>query len=174
MRWFWVDRFTEFVSGKECSAIKCVSLVEEAVDEYIPGYPVLPCSVMIEGLAQCGGILVAETFDFDKRVVLAKVNSASFQSPAVPGDRLRYHVVLDSVQEEGAVVDCTVHREDELVATAQLMFAFLDDSRFGTTTLFAPEDLRGMLLAMKLYDVAVDAQGKPLSVSRRLYSANAS
>jgi 3-hydroxyacyl-[acyl-carrier-protein] dehydratase len=123
---------------------------------------------MIEGLAQCGGILVAESLNFEKRVVLAKVSTATFHQPAVPGDQLVYQVILGPVQEEGAVVHCTISRGDEQIATAELMFAFLDDSRFGTKSLFAPEDLRGMLHLMKMYDVAVDADGKPLAVSPNL------
>ncbi len=85
MRWFWIDRFTEFVSGQRSAAVKCVALDEEVLDEYLPGYPILPCSVMIEGLAQCGGVLVAEACQFLKRVVLAKVASAEFSASAVPG-----------------------------------------------------------------------------------------
>ena len=73
MRWFWVDRFTEFVSGSHAVGLKNVALDEDAVDEYCAGMPTLPPTLIIEGLAQLGGILVAEHFNFEKRVVLAKV-----------------------------------------------------------------------------------------------------
>ncbi len=171
MRWFWIDRFVEFISGQRCAALKCVALDEEVLDEYLPGFPVLPSSVMIEGLAQCGGILIAESQDFAKRVVLAKVSSAVFYTPAIPGDQLVYRAVLDSVQNDGAVAHGTIHRGEELLAEVQLMFAFLDDSRFGTQMLFAPDDLRCMLQLMRLYEVAVDQDGQPLSVSRNLYGS---
>ena len=57
MRWFWVDRFTEFVSGESATAEKNVSLSEEVVDEYAPGRTYFPSSLIVEGLAQTGGLL---------------------------------------------------------------------------------------------------------------------
>ena len=89
MRWFWVDRFTEFVSGSHAGHQE-LSLDEEVVDEYCAGFPMLPPTLIIEGMAQMGGILVAEHFDFEKRVVLAKVGKAKFHQPARAGDQLRY------------------------------------------------------------------------------------
>ncbi len=116
MRWFWVDRFTEFVSGSHACGIKNVSLDEEVVDEYCPGFPLLPPTLIIEGMAQMGGIMVAQYFDFDKRVVLAKVNKAIFHAPARTGDQLCYRVTLDRVQENGATVTCTSHCNGELAS----------------------------------------------------------
>lgn len=168
MRWMWVDRFVRFVSGQQAEAIKNVALDQEPVDEYLPGYPVFPCSLMIEGLAQAGGILVSEHFDFDKRVVLAKVGSARFERPARPGDQLRYTTTLESVQHDGALVTGLVHEGGSLLAEVQLMFAFLD-ARFGSESLFAASDLRNMLQLMRLYEVAVDAEGNPLEVSKNLF-----
>ena len=88
MRWFWIDRFTEFVSGSHARGYKNVTLAEEALDEYCPGYPMLPPTLIIEGMAQMGGILVSEHFQFDKHVVLAKVGKAKFHQPARNGDQL--------------------------------------------------------------------------------------
>jgi hypothetical protein len=83
MRWMWVDRFTEFVSGSHASGTKNVALDQDVLDEYCPGFPYLPPTLIIEGMAQLGGILVAEMFDWDKRVVLAKVGKAEFFFPAL-------------------------------------------------------------------------------------------
>jgi 3-hydroxyacyl-[acyl-carrier-protein] dehydratase len=172
MRWLWVDRFTEFVSGHRCAAVKCVALDEEVLDRY-SALPVFPCSVMIEGLAQCGGILVSEHVQFAKRVVLAKVVQAVFHEPAMAGDQLKYTAVLESVQPEGAIVQCTVHNQDLLLAELQLMFAYLDDSFLANQRFFAPADLRHMLHLMRMYDVAVDAEGRPLAVSDNLFEVTA-
>ena len=57
MRWMWIDRFVEFVRGQRSVAIKNVSLTEEPLSDYLPGFPVLPCSLIVEGLAWTGGIL---------------------------------------------------------------------------------------------------------------------
>lgn len=165
MRWLWIDRFESFRSGSEATAIKNVALDEEAVDLYCPSYPYLPSSLIIEGLAQLGGILVSEHFDFRKRVVLAKVAKAVFHRPARPGDQLRYHAVLESTQDDGAMVDCTSRLDGEPQADVQLMFAFLDDAKFADQLLFAPDDLKSMLRLMSFFDVAVDASGEPLAVT---------
>lgn len=162
MRWFWVDRFTEFVSGSHARGIKNVTLVEEAVEEYVPGFPMLPPTLIIEGMAQIGGILVAEHFGFEKRVVLAKVGKAIFHRPARNGDQLCYAVQLDGVQDHGATVTSTSHCGDDLQAEVDLMFAFLEEGRFTDGPLFNPGDLDGMLRMMNFFHVAVDADGRPV------------
>lgn len=165
MRWLWIDRFESFHSGSEATAIKNVALDEEALDFYCPAFPYLPSSLIIEGLAQLGGILVSEHFDFRKRVVLAKVVKAEFHRPARPGDQLRYHAVLESAQHDGAMVNCTSRLSDQPQADVQLMFAFLDDARFGQQLLYSPDDLKTMLRLMSFFDVAVDASGDPLPLT---------
>ena len=52
MRWFWIDRFLEFESGRYAKAVKCVSLAEDYLHDHFPQYPVFPNSLVIEGLAQ--------------------------------------------------------------------------------------------------------------------------
>lgn len=159
MRWFWIDRFTEFVSGQYAKGIKNVTMDEEVVDGYWPDYPILPSTLIIEGMAQLGGILVAEHHQFKKQVVLAKVSKASFLSPARNGDQLKYTVTLDSVQDLGATVNAVSHREGELQAEVDLMFAFLEPGRFTEGPLFGPGDLRTMLRMMNFFNVAVDPEG---------------
>jgi 3-hydroxyacyl-[acyl-carrier-protein] dehydratase len=160
MRWFWVDRFTEFVSGSHAKGIKNICLDEEVVDEYCPGYPMLPPTLIIEGMAQLGGILVAEHFLFDKRVVLAKVGKATFHRPAINGDQLIYDVRFGAVQPNGGTVSGTSHCGDQLQAEIDLMFAFLEPGQVPVDgPLFDPADLRSMLQIMKFFSVAVDARG---------------
>ncbi len=162
MRWLWVDKFTEFVSGSHACGIKNVTLDEEAVDEYCPGFPILPPTLIIEGMAQLGGIMVAQHFAFEKRVVLAKVSKAIFYSPARNGDQLQYRVDLDRIGDNGATVRCTSHCEQALQAEISLMFAFLEPGRFTEGSLFEPGDLESMLRLMNFFHVAVDADGQLL------------
>ena len=160
MRWFWIDRFTEFVSGSHSKGIKNVCLDEEVVDEYCPCFPMLPPTLIIEGMAQLGGVLVAEHFLFDKRVVLAKVGKAVFHAPAINGDQLIYEVRLDAIQGNGGTVTSTSHCDGELQAEIELMFAFLEPGQVPVDgPLFDPKDLRSMLQIMKFFSVAVDAHG---------------
>ncbi len=54
MRWVWIDRFEEFHSGQSAVAIKMVSRAEDHLYEQTPLYPVMPHSLILEGLAQTG------------------------------------------------------------------------------------------------------------------------
>ena len=58
MRWIWIDSFVELVSKERASAVKNVTLAEEYFVNHFPGYPVMPPSLMIEGMAQTAGVLV--------------------------------------------------------------------------------------------------------------------
>ncbi len=90
MRWFWLDRFTEFVSGSHATAVKCVSLSEDYLQDHLPDYPIMPNSLVAEGMAQCGGLLVSEVYQFSELVVLAKFARCSVRrrSPAGRHDSL--------------------------------------------------------------------------------------
>jgi len=163
MRWFWIDRFTEFVRGRRAVAIKCVALAEEQFDDYSPGFPIMPASLVIEGMAQTAGLLVGEMEGFAQRVVLAKVGKAVFHRPVTPGDTLRYEAIIADVKQDGALAAVTGHVGGELVAEAELMFAFLDE-RFPSGPLFEPVDFAAMLRAFHMYDVGVTADGQPIEL----------
>jgi 3-hydroxyacyl-[acyl-carrier-protein] dehydratase len=169
MRWMWFDRMIEFVRGERAVAIKNVSLTEEPLNEYLPGFPVLPCSLIIEGLAWTGGILANDQRGFRERVVLAKVNKAVFHRPALPGDQLRYSVVIDGIESEGAFLRGTSHVGDELQAEVEMFVAHLGD-RFKVVEgdLVEPADMLAMLRSYGLYDVGRTPEGDPLDIPDKL------
>src|SRR6516225_10195477 len=104
MRWIWIDRFLEFESGKSAKAVKNLSLAEDYFAEHFPGCPVMPAALMLEGLAQAGGILLGEANDFRERVVLAKIAWCRFTREALPGEQLTYEVELLHLRAEGGTV----------------------------------------------------------------------
>ena len=57
MRWFWIDKFKSFERGRCATAVKAVSISEEHMQGYFPGYPVMTPTFVIEGFAQMGGIV---------------------------------------------------------------------------------------------------------------------
>ena len=69
MRWIWIDRFVEFESGKKAVAVKNLSMAEDVFAEHFPGYPVMPAPLLLEGLAQTGGILVGEVNEFREKEI---------------------------------------------------------------------------------------------------------
>ncbi len=163
MRWFWIDRFEKFEVGKVAVTTKNVTLAEEPLDDYHPGFPHYPHSLIIEGMAQTGGLLLTQLQDFRSRVVLAKVSKASFHMMACPGDQLRYTAELVNVQPDGAICDGRVELNNELQAEMELTFAILDES-YGTDSFFVPGDLSRILRSLKLFDVARTSDGQPVPI----------
>lgn len=173
MRWFWIDRFTEFISGDRATSVKCVSLVEEYVDEYFSGHPMMTPSFVLEGFAQTGGILVGQQSDFLERVVLAKVSNAKFNFYARPGDRLEYKVRLESMQQNGGLVSATSYVDDRFQGEAELTFAHVDTSIRASGSFFVPADFLRMLRIFKLFDVGVDSEGNPIHIPQHLLDEEA-
>ena len=131
MRWFWIDRFTEFHSGQSCKAVKNVTLAEDHMHDHFPGFPVMPGSLMLEGMAQTGGILLGETHNFEHIVILAKVPKVVFHSWACPGDQIIYSATLLEARREGGMVSVTATCGERLVAEAEIVFAHVDQSAAG-------------------------------------------
>jgi len=131
MRWFWIDRFLEFESGKSAKAIKNVTLAEEHLHDHFPGFPVMPGSLMLEGMAQTGGILLGETHAFKHVVVLAKVPKVKFHHWVRPGDTIVYSAKLVNAGNDGGMVELEAHVGEKLVAECEIVFAHLDTSTAG-------------------------------------------
>ena len=170
MRWFWFDRFIEFEHGRRAVALKAITLAEEELNNYLPGFPYLPSPLIVEGLAQTGGLLVGEKNAFRERVVLAKVGKAKFHFEALPGDVLRYEAEILDMRPNGAIILGRSHAGDRLQAEIELVFAYLDE-RFEGVDLFYPADFLCILRLLGLYDVGRYADGTPLRVPSHLLEA---
>ncbi|MHB8897282.1 MAG: 3-hydroxyacyl-ACP dehydratase FabZ family protein [Thermoguttaceae bacterium] len=161
MRWYWIDKFLEFESGRRARSVKNVTLAEDHLHDHFPGYPLMPNSLVIEGIAQTGGLLVCEWTGFREKVVLAKLAKARFYSDARPGDTLIYTVVVDDIRKDGAMVTATSHKNNQLHAEMNIFFAHLDEA-YRDKQLFEPGDLLKMMRVLRAYEVGVDAEGRPL------------
>lgn len=166
MRWYWIDRFIEFESGRYAKAVKNVSLAEDHLHDHFPAYPLIPNSLVIEGLAQTGGLLVCEHNQFTEKVILAKVPKAEFFCEAVPGDTLTYTTTIEYVKDEGAMVTAVSYKGQQLHAQAEIVFAHLSDPRLGA--LFEPETFLRMMRILGAFDVGHAADGSPLLPPARL------
>lgn len=149
MRWLWIDRFLEFQSGKSARAVKVLSLAEDHFADHFPGYPVMPAALILEGLAQTGGVLVGEINDFREKVVLAKVPRAVFHREMLAGECLTYSVEVQTTRAEGASVAGTVSVNGEVTVEAEIFFAFLDQSRaaalFGNRNFVFTGELKNLI-----------------------------
>jgi 3-hydroxyacyl-[acyl-carrier-protein] dehydratase len=131
MRWIWIDKFTEFHSGKSAIAVKNVTLAEEHLHDHFPGFPVMPETLMIEAMAQTAGILVGEAKNFAEKVILAKIKKAVFFDYVKPGDTIRLEAQIESITPEAASTTGKITREEKLIAEIDLMFSHIDQNLAG-------------------------------------------
>jgi 3-hydroxyacyl-[acyl-carrier-protein] dehydratase len=173
MRWLWIDRFLEFVPKQSARAVKNLSLAEDLYRDHWPGYPVMPACLMLEGLAQTGGILVGHANDFKEKVVLAKIVSAKFTREAIAGEVLVYDVTMLHLRPEGASVEGKIFSVPpgapipatltEPMGQAEIFFAHLDQARsqaiFGDHNFVFSGELKHMLGLAKVLADRKDAMG---------------
>ncbi len=131
MRWIWIDRFEQFESGRRAVALKNVSLAEDHIHDHFPGFPVMPTSLMVEGMAQTAGILVGEARQFQEKVILAKVKRAVFHGVVRPGETIRHEAVIEQLTEQAATTTGRTTVGDELVAEIDLVFSHIDKNVSG-------------------------------------------
>ncbi|MCL2742493.1 MAG: beta-hydroxyacyl-ACP dehydratase, partial [Planctomycetaceae bacterium] len=126
MHWYWIDRFTKFESQKQAEAIKAVTLAEDHLHDHFKYYPLMPGSLVIEGIAQTAGLLLYEAKGYGEKVVLAKIPKFVFHSTEIrAGDVLTYKAQLATFRDAGGVASVQAYRGDELIAEGELMFAHL-------------------------------------------------
>ena len=131
MRWIWIDKFTEFTSKTSAVAVKNVTAAEEHLHDLYPDFPVMPHSLIVEGIAQTAGILVGEARDFSEKVILAKIGRATFHRLVRPGETLTYRADVEQLNEAGASIRGTATVGGELVAEIELMFSHVDNNMSG-------------------------------------------
>jgi len=138
MRWIWIDKFTEFTSRTSATAVKNVSLAEEHLHDLYPAFPIVPHSLIVEGMAQTAGILVGEARNFEEKVILAKIGRATFHRLVRPGETIAYTAKIDQLNEQDASISGTVTVTPsgsagaaEKVADIDLMFSHIDQNLAG-------------------------------------------
>ena len=151
MRWMWIDRIVELKPRERLVAIKNVSLAEDHLHDHFPAregaggrgprpaMPVMPASLIIEGMAQTAGILVGHAEAFREKVILAKVGLAELEREATPGTTLRYTATMQQLDRQGAstqgIVEILDHaapgRGYERIGRIDLMFSHIDQNMAG-------------------------------------------
>ena len=117
-----VDRIVEYEPEKSIVGIKNVTFNEPFFPGHFPGHPIMPGVLIIEALAQTGGILAFKSFPLLKGDVrFIGIDNARFRRPVVPGDQLRLKLEVVKHRREIWIFDGTAFVEDRKVAEARLM-----------------------------------------------------
>ncbi|MFH1798158.1 MAG: 3-hydroxyacyl-ACP dehydratase FabZ [Candidatus Omnitrophota bacterium] len=124
-----VDRVLDYEREKWIKAIKNVTLNEYFFQGHFPGEPIMPGVLIIEALAQTGGILalLEDGFGKEKVAYFMTINNAKFRKPVVPGDQLALTVtVTKHVRKNILQTHSEASVDGKIVCEADLMFSVFD------------------------------------------------
>jgi 3-hydroxyacyl-[acyl-carrier-protein] dehydratase len=122
-----VDRIIHLdLEGDVIIGQKNVTLNEHFFVGHFPEVPIMPGVLILEALAQTGGILVHQKLQTDKIAVLLTVNNAKFRKPVLPGDVLHMHITGQHISFKGGKVLAKALVNDQVVVEAEIGFALVD------------------------------------------------
>ena len=128
-----VDRITKLTPGEYIEGLKNVSISEPVFQGHFPGHPIYPGVMIIEGMAQAGGVLAFKSMNIEsqeeienKVVYFMSIDNAKFRAPVTPGDQLIYK--LSVIKNKGPVwqLDAKAYVDDKVVAQAELKAMIVD------------------------------------------------
>lgn len=105
---------------------KNVTANEHFFEGHFPGAPIMPGVLILEALAQAGGILVHQKFQVKKTAVLLNVNNAKFRKRVLPGDVLFLHATGIHLTQKGGRVLAKAIVDDQVAVEAEIGFALVD------------------------------------------------
>ncbi|QFR48914.1 3-hydroxyacyl-ACP dehydratase FabZ [Sulfurimonas lithotrophica] len=127
-----VDRITEVNINKNLVGYKNISISEPVFQGHFPGHPIYPGVMILEGMAQAGGILAFQSMEMTeeeaakKVVYFMSIDNAKFRTPVKPGDRLEYRISI--VKQKAAIwmLRGEAFVDDKLVSEADLKAMIVD------------------------------------------------
>lgn len=127
-----VDKVTQMTEGEEIIAYKNISISEPVFQGHFPGHPIYPGVMILEGMAQAGGVLALKSSGLSDEEIKQKViyfmsiDGAKFRSPVKPGDKLEYRVKVLKLRKNLIVLEGKAFVDDTLVSEAQLKAMVVD------------------------------------------------
>lgn len=128
-----VDRVTDIVKNESLTGYKNVSISEPVFEGHFPGHPIYPGVMILEGMAQAGGVLAFKSMDDlseeevkNKVVYFMSIDKAKFRAPVKPGDRLEYKISV--IKHKGTIwlLKGEAYVDGKLTSEAELKAMIVD------------------------------------------------
>ncbi len=122
-----VDRVLELEKGKSITAIKNVTYNEHFFQGHFPVKKVMPGVLIIESVAQAGGILLYHSIPDPENVLvfLSAIHNAKFRKPVIPGDQLRLEAELTRLRKKVSFMKGKAYVDGEIVAEGEIIASLL-------------------------------------------------
>ncbi len=164
MRFFLLDRVTDWQPGESATGVKNVALSEDYLRDHFPRVPTMPGVLMLEAMAQLAGILLEDAVERrdekNVKAVLTIVERAKFRRLVKPGDQLRLVADKLELREASGRARGRAFVGETLVTSADLVFAWFDRQEDHL------EKARRDVLAIWMRDLQIDGDRLPAALRR--------
>ena len=123
-----LDKVVEMETGKRAVGIKNVTFNEPFFEGHFPGHPIMPGVLILEAMAQTGGILLLSSVPEaqGKLIYFMSIDGAKFRKPVLPGDQLKMEITVIRIKEKIAKMLGKAFVGDELVAEGEFTCMVVD------------------------------------------------
>jgi 3-hydroxyacyl-[acyl-carrier-protein] dehydratase len=122
-----VDRITDYEPEKRATGIKNVTYNEPHFQGHFPGRPLMPGVLIVEAMAQVGGVVLSQIPGVEGLCVFAGIDKVRFRRPVVPGDQLVMTVELISIKRlRFGKMRAEAKVDGQIVCEGELMFSVVD------------------------------------------------
>lgn len=121
-----IDRILDIVPGERITGLKNVTINEPFFQGHFPGMPIMPGVLIVEAMAQAGGVLIAETVDLQSMgglIYFMSIDKVRFRKPVEPGDQLIFDLEILKIRSNAAKMAGQARVDGALVAEGEFMAA---------------------------------------------------